>query len=170
MRARIGRRSRALLPFPPAVPARPSRSSPSRICRPDTKLRSPRCTRSPVRFPGHPVSASPPSSFATLLWPSLSSLFRGAHRPRFADSFSSSGPHSAVSPPPRVSYLAEPRILFARVIVLRAHIPGETRAQSGIRCYVFFVRDGCRRRDRRGVRSIQQRNNSKRILKGIVNL
>lgn len=110
--------------FPPSVLGRPWHSSPFTQLPSDTKLRSPRCTRSPVRFPGHPVSI-PPSSFATLLCWSFSSLFHGARYPRFL-------PRGPVPPFPRLldSYLAEPRILFARVIVLLAFIPGETRARS----------------------------------------
>lgn len=53
-------------------------------------------------------------------------------------------PRGPIPPFPRPlgSYLAEPRILFARVIVLRAYIPGETRAQSGIS---FLLRVLCSR-------------------------
>lgn len=130
------RRSRALLSFPPH-PSFPSFCSgqalalfPSYNCHPTQSLVLRDVQGLPFVSPDTrcPSLLHPPPPFATLPRSSLSSLFHGASYPRFADSFSSSGPLSAVL---RL-YLAEPRILFARVIVLRAHIPGETRAQSGI--------------------------------------
>jgi len=96
-------------------------------------------SRSFPRTPGVRPSFSYRPSFTTLLSSSLSSLFYGAHHPCFADSFFFLG--EALVPPSLlvyVSYLAVPRILFVRVIVLRVYIPGETRARNGI-FYVLFA-------------------------------
>lgn len=98
----------------------------------DTKLRSRRCTRSPVHFPGRPGVHSSFVPFVFCHPPVFISLvaFSRCILSSFHRLVSSSGPHSVS--PHLVSHLAEPRILFARVIVLRAYIPGEMHELSGI--------------------------------------
>lgn len=108
------RRSRALLPPPPPPPLPPVPASPffPSFCSEQALALFPSHNRHPTqsfvlrdvqglsrsfpRTPGVRDTLPPLSSFATLLRSSLSSLLRGTHHPRFANSFSSSGPH-----PPR---------------------------------------------------------------------